>query len=127
MARILLIDDDRVIRTAMGRVLVLAGHEVVQAETGSTALQNLDDGSWDLVITDINMPDGNGIEVILELAERRPAPPIVAISGGGYLPAESLLADAGLLGAARTLAKPFEMHDFQTAVEEALRTVVDSG
>lgn len=120
MARVLLIDDDETVRSAMARAVELGGHQVLQAADGREALQRAQGQDLDLVITDINMPKMDGIEVILTLAERRPGLPVIAVSGGGRMPKEVLLASAGVLGAVRTMAKPFDLTAFRQLVEEAL-------
>lgn len=123
MARVLLIDDDSTVRRGIRRVLEVEGHEVMEAEDGR-CLRTLDPGTrLDLVITDINMPEVDGIEVITMLAERDPPPPVIAVSGGGRMPKEVLLSNAGLLGAVRTLAKPFDV----AVLVSTLREVLDGG
>jgi len=120
MATILVIDDEAQVRTTMRRVLERYGHEVVEAADGRQALQAIVGTPCDLVITDINMPEMDGIEVIMALSERQPGLPIIAISGGGRLPKDLLLTSADMLGAVTTLAKPFEVPDMIAAVERAL-------
>lgn len=120
MAGILVIDDDDQVRTSLRRVLERAGHEVVEAADGKTAVALVSERPCDLVITDINMPEMDGIEVIMALAGRRPGLPVIAISGGGKVPKELLLSSAGLLGAVTTLSKPFEMEELIEAVNQAL-------
>ena len=120
MARILLIDDETSVRVGVGRFLRRAGHEVHDACDGVEALRLAQGLEVDLVITDINMPEMDGIEVILALAERKPGLPVIAISGGGRMPKEVLLATAGVLGAVTTLAKPFDLAELSAAVDRAL-------
>ncbi len=120
MATILLIDDEAQVRATMRRVLERHGYAVADAANGREALKAMTDASFDLVITDINMPEMDGIEVIMALTERRPGLPIIAISGGGRLPKDLLLSSADMLGAVTTLAKPFDVPDLIEAVERAL-------
>lgn len=120
MARVLLIDDEPQVRSAVGRFLRTLGHDVLEAAGGNEALRLADRLRVDLVITDVNMPDGDGIEVMMALRRRAPDLPIITISGGGRLPKELLLANAQVLGAVTTLAKPFELTDLRDAVAGAL-------
>ena len=120
MARILLIDDETSVRVGVGRFLRKVGHEVHDACDGVEALRLAQGLEVDLVVTDINMPEMDGIEVILALAERNPGLPVIAISGGGRMPKELLLASAGVLGAVATLPKPFDLVQLRDAVDRAL-------
>ena len=128
MATILIIDDEPSIRSALARVLERQGHVVTQATDGRAALREAAGTQFELVITDIVMPEMDGIEVILQLAELCPGLPVVAISGGGLFPKELLLANADCLGAVTTLAKPFDIEEFVGAVNRALASSdLDSG
>ena len=118
MAIILVIDDEKAVRDTMRRLLERQGHEVREAANGREALKAAPD--YDLVITDINMPEMDGIEVIMALAERRPGLPVIAISGGGRLPKDLLLSSADMLGAVQTLPKPFDLSELNEAVDRAL-------
>jgi DNA-binding NtrC family response regulator len=120
MATILLVEDQVGIRSALGRVLQRVGHAVIEARDGGEALRVLQSQKVDLVITDINMPGMDGIELILALTERWSGLPVIAISGGGLIPKESLLADAMTLGVVTTLEKPVDVATFQAAVREVL-------
>jgi DNA-binding NtrC family response regulator len=120
VSRILVIDDDPSVRDVISRVLEDEGHTVAQASEGKVAMVAFAASRFDLVITDINMPEMDGIEVIMALSERRPGLPIIAISGGGRLPKDLLLTSADMLGAVTTLAKPFDVPDMIAAVERAL-------
>lgn len=120
MARILLIDDEPAVRAGLGRYLRMKGHEVEEAGDGRQALRLATTAPVDLVITDINMPEMDGIEVILALLERTPGLPIIAISGGGRMPKEVLLASAGVLGAVTTLEKPFDLGELSDAMSRVL-------
>lgn len=121
MARVLVIDDEASVRAGVARYLRTRRHDVLEATDGAEALRLVAKADLDLVITDINMPDMDGIEVILRLADDRPGLPVIAISGGGRMPKEVLLASAGVLGAVRTIEKPFELSELRLAVEESIR------
>jgi DNA-binding NtrC family response regulator len=120
MARVLLIDDEAPVRSVLRRVPERHGHEVIDAATGRQALRSMPDDGCDLVITDINMPEMDGIEVIVHLAKARPGLPVIAISGGGLLPKELLLANADVPGAVTSLPKPFDMGQLVAAVDRGL-------
>lgn len=120
MARVLLVDDNEEVRRAMTRALARMGHEVTPAPDGRAALMTLEGDPHDLVITDINMPEMDGIELIMKVAERWPSVPIIAMSGGGLMPRELLLENASMLGAGTTLTKPVDLQVLSAAVDRAL-------
>lgn len=120
MATILLIDDDVALLKSVTRWLASLGHEVHPAPNGLEALQILDSVEVALVLSDINMPEMDGIEVLAAVAERDPAIPVVAMSGGGLLPKELLLDNASVLGAVATIRKPFTPDELRAVVEEFL-------
>lgn len=124
MAYIIVIDDDAELLGAMRRTLEDRGHWVRSAEDGLQGMELIERSPPDLVVTDIIMPEKEGIETIVELGERYPKLPVMAISGAssynGGMNAEESLLDAELLGARGTLSKPFSMNDFVVHVEEIL-------
>ena len=85
MARILLIDDDDSVRRALRLTLTEFGHTVIEARDGQEGLKLFPQANADLVITDIVMPEKDGIEVLIELRKKQPPVNIIAISGGGRL------------------------------------------
>ena len=108
MARILVIDDDHGNRVLMKNYLEIEGHEVVEATDGREGVILGRSSHFDLVFTDMIMPEKDGIEVIMELLEFNPDMKIIAISGGGRgLNAEDNLEIAEQFGALGTIAKPF--------------------
>jgi len=121
MARILVIDDDPELRATLHDALLLAGHTVLLAEDGREGLHIQARSPADLVITDIYMPDKEGLEVIRTLRSHRPRVPVIAISGRPDLMSALFLAKR--LGAVKTLEKPFEPKELLAAVEVALRGV----
>ena len=120
MARILLIDDDDAVRTVMRLTLELVGHTVTEARNGREGLERFRKGGADLLITDIVMPEADGLEVLMEVAKHRPAVRIIAISGGGRLKACDHLHVATMLGAANVLEKPFSPEALLAAVDAVL-------
>jgi DNA-binding response OmpR family regulator len=120
MAKILLVDDDDNFRAMLGRVLGDAGHIVTTAVNGNEALRLVQDNAFDLVITDLIMPEKEGIETIVELRRKIPGLKIIAMSGGGFNAPETYLNLARKLGAAQTLAKPFPGTELLAAVAGVL-------
>jgi DNA-binding response OmpR family regulator len=120
LARILVIDDDPDLRRTMRRILERAGHEVDEADNGATGLRMVEARPPDLVVTDLLMPEKEGIETIVELRERYPEVGIVAVSGAGGVTRDGPLLDAELFGADATLSKPFDVDEFQDTVTRVL-------
>lgn len=120
MARILVIDDDQDMRQLMKTWLEMKGHEVEDAASGKEGVDKYREAPFDLVITDILMPDQDGIETISALKKSDPEAKIIAISGGGRVAGVHYLQLAYKLGALGTLAKPFDWSDMFQAVNEAL-------
>jgi len=117
MAEILVIDDEPQMRRLIARILNGAGHIVHQANNGRDGIGLFHREHPALVITDIVMPDMEGIEMIRELHREAPTIPILAISGDG--PAVYLRAATGL-GATAALAKPFGAAELLSVVERLL-------
>ncbi|MDP1770543.1 MAG: response regulator [Nitrospirota bacterium] len=116
---ILLIDDNDQIRTLLRRVLEEAGYFVMDAANGREGIQQFRETPAELVITDLLMPDSDGLEVTMTLRRESPHVKIIALTGGvGNL---NLLEVAKLLGAHRTMKKPFEMTDLLEAVQQVLQ------
>ena len=116
MARILIIDDDVQILKMLRKMLESEGYEVVDAVDGNKGLKLYREDPTDLVITDIIMPEKEGIETIIDLRREFPEAKIVAMSGGGHGEAESYLHMAKRLGAQRTLTKPFGKGELLEAI-----------
>ena len=119
--RILVVDDDPGIRRALFILLTREGYQVTQAQDGVEALRVWRDKGGDLVITDLHMPEKNGIETIVELLSHTPGMRIIAMSGGGQTKRLDLLGNATMLGAVLTIEKPFTLHEMMTTVRQALR------
>jgi CheY-like chemotaxis protein len=115
---ILLADDDDRVRHTIRCRLECAGYDVREAASGADAIQALCTSPFDLVITDILMPDRDGLETIMHVRKKTPRTKIIAISGA----ADGLfLADAAGLGAHVVLAKPFTPDDLLVMVQDLLR------
>jgi CheY-like chemotaxis protein len=120
MADILIIDDDEALRRAMRRILERAGHQVREAEDGARGLALYREQEADVVVTDLIMPEKEGIETIIELRESYPGVKILAMSGGGAVGPDGPLTDARFLGADASLPKPFSVEDLQDAIARLL-------
>jgi CheY-like chemotaxis protein len=121
MARILVIDDDESVRMVVRQMLNRAGHKVAEAPDGQVGVAHFQTLRPDLVITDIIMPNQEGIETIMHLRRLDPLIRIIAMSGGGRTGNKDFLAMAEKLGASGVIAKPFrsaELIDIVTRVLE---------
>jgi two-component system response regulator (stage 0 sporulation protein F) len=118
MATILVIDDQEPIRALLRESLEAAGYEVLEASNGRLGLELFQERSADLIITDIVMPEMDGLELMLELARNFLNVKVIAISGG--LESEGTLHVAKLLGARQTFHKPLDMDKLLSAVRYAL-------
>ena len=120
MPRILIIDDEIQVRTMLRQMFESEGHEVIDAPDGKAAMSLHREKSADLIITDLIMPEKDGIETIIELRKGFPEVKIIAMSGGGSIGAEDYLMMAKGLGAMRTFSKPIEREELLKAVRELL-------
>lgn len=120
MANILLVDDDDNLLQMTGRFLRQADHSVTTAANGREAMRLFEQDAYDLVITDLLMPEQEGIETIMAMRRKIPSLKIIAISGGGCAGAGGYLGLAEVLGAAMTLAKPFSGADLSAAIAKVL-------
>lgn len=120
MARILVVDDDDLIRKLVVRTLEREGYEVAASADGQQAARQYRKEPADLIITDLFMPEKEGMEIIMELRRDHPEVKIIAISGAGSLGPTGYLEVARMIGAGRTLAKPFGQEALLKAVRELL-------
>jgi DNA-binding NtrC family response regulator len=120
MARILLIDDEPDLLDIMRKALCNATHDVTAVGDGSRVVRGETGVDFDVVVTDIIMPETEGIETLTYLKEHNPRIRIVAISGGGTMDANVHVHMAERSGAFRTLGKPFPLWALVEAVEDAL-------
>jgi len=121
MKKILVIDDEQPIRSLLKTMLEREGFDIMTASDGKEGMKLFKKEAFDLVITDIVMPEKEGIELIMELKKGYPDTPVIAISGGGRNSSESYLNVAKLLGAVAILQKPVEKEKLLTAVKKALK------
>ena len=117
---ILLVDDDEAMRLALSRALERGGYQVVQASNGKSACALLEKQPIDLMITDIIMPEMEGLALIYSARERAKDLPIIAISGGLQGQAAGFLGMAELSGASVAFAKPVELGELLVAVRKLL-------
>jgi len=120
MARILVVDDEEPIRLMLRQVLAMEGHDVIDARHGVEALRLHRATPAELVITDIVMPEKDGLEVIMALRREFPLVKVIATSGGGRFHLMESLEMAGLMGAVAMIPKPFEPEEMLEAVRRAL-------
>ena len=117
MAKILIIDDDITVRIAIRTLLQKQGHEIAEASNGIEGEERYKADPPDLIITDIMMPDKDGVETLLAIRSDLPEVKTIVISGN----APEFLPITEDLGAHRTIAKPFENQELLEAVETLLR------
>jgi CheY-like chemotaxis protein len=120
MARILIVDDDDSFRAMLRTSLERMGHEVLEAIHGRRAIPIVEKEQLDLVITDLIMPEKEGIETIPEIRRLRPNIKILASSGGGRIESKDLLRMTLKLGADKTLAKPFTNKELADVLDQLI-------
>ena len=120
MARILIVEDNTQLRQMLRMTLERAGYETAEAADGDEAIEMTRKSRYDVVITDIVMPEKDGLEMIRVLREDNPDTKIIAISGSGRVAPTIYLGAAKGLGAQRTFNKPLEREELLAAVRELL-------
>ncbi len=123
MQRILIIDDEKSARDLLRTIFEHEGYEVVEAINGQEGVEVFGKLHIDLVVTDMVMPVKDGLKTILELRQKEPTVPVIAISGGGAIAKEKYLNIASYFEGVRTLPKPFSLQDLLTAVEDLLGSI----
>ena len=126
MAQILIVDDDPRLLRSLRSVLEDAGHDVTEESDGARALKRFAGHPSDLVITDIYMPEMDGIEFLIRLRDAFPEAKIIGMSGGGYMPKESVLEAAHWSGVDGRLAKPLDADEVVRLVASVLNEEVES-
>ena len=121
MARILVIDDEPSVRATVAKFLAIDGHQVLQAEDGASAFKIIGGRTpVDLVISDVYMDGMDGMELTARLQQLPSKPLLIIMSGGGHKGVTDLLVEAGHMGAAATLAKPFTRDELLKVVSDLL-------
>ena len=124
MVRVLVVDDDPLIQATLPMLLREHGHEVFTAVNGKLGLRLLQSERVDLVLTDILMPEADGIEVVRAVAKDHATVALVAMSGGSArLPGTDAVHLTRLLGAHAILVKPFSEEELLRAIRTALDVV----
>ena len=120
MATILIVDDEAQFRRMLRQMLERAGHKIIEAANGSEGEKLYRQFQPSLMITDIFMPEKEGLETIMEIRRKFPQARIIAMSGGGREGDDLFLRHAQQFGAACILKKPFERQQMLQAVSEML-------
>ncbi len=120
MERILVVEDDNSVRKLLGRILSMEGYSVEEAASAPEALKIIRSAPPPLVITDLLMPDQDGLELIMEIRRSGADLKIIAISAGGRIGPATYLELAKKLGADRAITKPFQPETLLRAVRELL-------
>ncbi len=120
MAKILVIDDDQFAREALLEITEDMGHSVLTANDGDKGMKELRQQHFDVVVTDLIMPNMNGIDVLCQIKRDFALTKVIVISAGSSMTPLSYLDQAKKLGADDVLAKPFSYTDLQTSIENAL-------
>ena len=120
MAHILLVDDDPLVVETLASAITGKGHTLVTAMNGVEGMKKFAEGAFDLVITDIIMPEKEGIEMIMEMRRLTPGTKIVAISGGARTGNVEFLQMAQKLGATNTLKKPIRLSELYEILERCV-------
>jgi CheY-like chemotaxis protein len=122
MAGILVVEDDNELREMIRISLARRKFTVLEAVDGKEAIQRFKPSITDLVVTDLIMPEEDGLKVIMKLKEMKPSLKVIAISGGGKAGPASYLNLAKALGADMVYSKPFSINDMIYKIEELLGT-----
>ena len=120
MPYILIIDDDPAIRLLFEQFLTRSGYEVALAENGKTGLQLMRETAPDLIITDIMMPEMDGLEILMAIRQELQSVPVIAISGGMRALPINFLHQAKLMGARHVFEKPVPLDLLLKAIENVL-------
>lgn len=122
MHKVLVIEDESGLREMIKTTLIRRKYTVTEASNGKEALIHFKPSMTDLVVTDLIMPEEDGLKVIMKLKELKPSIKIIAISGGGKAGPGGYLNLAKALGAHAVISKPFSINDLVNKIEELLET-----
>ena len=120
MAGILIVEDDEELREMISISLKRRKYTVIEAANGREAIIRFKPAITDLIVTDLIMPEEDGLKVIMKLREIKPNLKVIAISGGGKAGPASYLNLARALGADAIYSKPFSLNDLIAKIEELL-------
>jgi CheY-like chemotaxis protein len=117
-SKILVIDDDELVRLTLTRLLQKVGYDVLQAKNGVAGIEIYKQSRPDIVLTDMLMPDKEGLETISELKRLNPDAKIIAMSGGGQSQNMTFLQLARKVGAGQTINKPVKPVELFEAIKQ---------
>ena len=120
MATILVVDDDEAVRRAVRKTLETRGHTVLEAADGPAGVSTFEEKNPELIITDVYMPGGDGLESIIRILGAYPDAKVIVMTGGGWDSTDSILTKAQSLGAAGILRKPFGVVELVELVNRIL-------
>jgi CheY-like chemotaxis protein len=120
MPGVLIVEDDKELREMLKMSLLRRSFTVFEAENGKDAITHFKPTITDLVVTDLIMPEEDGLKVVIKLRELKPSIKIIAISGGGKVGPGSYLNLAKALGADAIYSKPFSINDLTAKIEQLL-------
>jgi DNA-binding response OmpR family regulator len=120
MPGVLIVEDDKELREMLKMSLLRRNFTVLEAENGKEAITHFKPSLTDLVVTDLIMPEEDGLKVVIKLRELKPSVKIIAISGGGKVGPGSYLNLAKALGADAIYSKPFSINDLTAKIEQLL-------
>ena len=121
MARVIVIDDEELMRELMRQLLEIDNHLVEEAPDGEAGLVLQQENPADLVITDMALPGRDGLSVIAAIKKEFPNTKVIAVSGAGNLLAEELFQEAQELGVSDTFSKPFDVREMMCGITEILK------
>lgn len=120
MTRLLLVDDDAILRSRLAVLFSNAGYQVHQAANGTEALKLHHRHPMDVMIVELVLPKKDGFELLLEMRAQSSMPKFIALAGGGRFPMHGCLSAAKQLGAHRVFTKPFQPEQLLVAVNQLL-------
>ena len=120
MPGVLIVEDDKELREMLKMSLLRSGFTVLEAKNGKDAITHFKPALTDLVVTDLIMPEEDGLKVVIKLRELKPSIKIIAISGGGKVGPGSYLNLAKALGADAIYSKPFSVNELTAKIEQLL-------
>ena len=126
MPRVLVIDDDQHFRHYLVALLERAGYEVLSLQDGQRASAVLETSTIDAIVTDLYMPNADGIEIVGMVRQRAPSVPVIGVSGGPLRARDPCIAAMKLLGAKTVLAKPLDAAAFLAVLREALASALQA-
>jgi CheY-like chemotaxis protein len=120
MPGVLIVEDDKELREMLKMMLLRRNFTVLEADNGKSAITHFKPLLTDIVVTDLIMPEEDGLKVVIKLRELKPSIKIIAISGGGKVGPGSYLNLAKALGADAVYSKPFSLNDLVAKIEQLL-------